>query len=229
VIEHAIQPAADLFQRGGPVMWPLLALSVVAGAAILERAWFWARLHRPGRAARNDRLAELLHTADANAVEAATANDHSLYAHAARELARLASARPASPALAVELVERHRPAFQRFNATLTAVITAAPYLGILGTVIGIIDAFDLLGDADNADLPGVAAGIAQALITTAFGLIVALVALFPTMVFRAQADRCLGTLERLAAAAQGAHAAAPPPPKTAENDQKPAQTPPERA
>lgn len=198
------QPAIDLFVRGGPVMWPLLALSVVAGAAILERTAFWLRLHRPGRRARNDRLAELLRSGDRAGIQAATASDHSLYAHAARELARLRPTQTAAPAIGVELVERHRPAFERFGVTLATVVAAAPYLGILGTVIGIIDAFDLLGSGDAGDITRVAAGIAQALITTAAGLIVALCTLFPMMVFRAQGDRCLGALERLAAAALSA-------------------------
>lgn len=207
--------AIELFNRGGPVMWPLLALSVIAGAAIIERSAFWLRLHRPGRRTRNERLAQLLRRHDAAAVEAATAGDNSLYAHAARELAqrqRETASRPAHApgdggAIGVELVEAFRPDFERFHATLTTVITAAPYLGILGTVLGIIDAFDLLGEGQAGDITQVAAGIAQALITTAAGLVIALAALFPTMVFRAQAERCLGSLERLAASALSA----PPP------------------
>lgn len=199
-----VERIVALFERGGPVMWPLLGLSVVSGAAILERCWFWLRLHRPGRGIRNDRLAELLREGDVAGVEAATRGDGSIYAAAARELARLRPRGAASAAVGVEIVERYRPSFERFDTTLMTVVSAAPYLGILGTVLGIIRAFDLLGAGDVADVTGVAGGIAQALITTAAGLIVALVTLFPMMVFRAQGERCLGALERLSASALSA-------------------------
>jgi biopolymer transport protein ExbB len=196
-----VSEAISIFQRGGPVMWPLLGLSVVSVALSLERALYWLRLHAPGRRERNERFIALLRRRDLRRVESAAAGDRSLYAAAARELAEEPLAHGAGGTQAIELVERYRPGFERFSAVMTTIITASPLLGILGTVLGIIDAFDLLGAGRVDDVTAVAAGIAQALITTAFGLIIALVTLFPAMLFRAQADRCLGTLERFAAAA----------------------------
>ena len=86
--------------------------------------------------------------------------------------------------------------------------TAAPMLGILGTVTGIIRSFAAVGAqaAGGAGAEGptdptlVADGIAQALYTTAFGLLIAIVTLFPYVIFRARIDRALGRLELLAAA-----------------------------
>lgn len=67
---------------------------------------------------------------------------------------------------------------------------------------GIIRSFQLLGgSAQVTDINAVAGGIAEALITTAAGLVVALITLFPYMVFRAQSDRCLGNIELLVASA----------------------------
>jgi biopolymer transport protein ExbB len=87
--------------------------------------------------------------------------------------------------------------------TLSTIITAAPLLGILGTVIGIIRSFNLLGVEDvMTDPRAVSVGIAQALITTALGLVVALVTLFPYMIFRAQSERAVGRLESVIASAQ---------------------------
>ncbi len=196
-MQQLLREAVDIFERGGPIMWPLLVLSVVGVALSAERALFWLRLHHPGRRRRNDRLAVLLREGDVLAIRASA--KQSLYDLAARDLAD----RRAGPTAGVELVERFRPSFERFHASLATIIAAAPLLGILGTVLGIIESFELLGSSEAVgDVAGVAAGIAEALITTAFGLIVALLTLFPHMLFRAQADRCLGTLERLAAAAQ---------------------------
>ena len=91
---------------------------------------------------------------------------------------------------------------------LSTVITAAPMLGILGTVLGIIQSFELLGGENIlTDPKQVSAGIAEALITTASGLSVALLTLFPFMAFKAQSDRALGRMEALSAAAPQGRAA----------------------
>ncbi|MCP4833610.1 MAG: MotA/TolQ/ExbB proton channel family protein, partial [Phycisphaera sp.] len=100
------------------------------------------------------------------------------------------------------LSEEIRPRFERGLLLLSTIVTAAPMLGILGTVIGIIRSFELLGgDATITDPNQVSGGIAEALITTAAGLVVALLALFPYMLFRGRQERALGRLESLATAA----------------------------
>ena len=90
--------------------------------------------------------------------------------------------------------------------SLSTIITAAPLLGILGTVIGIIRSFRLLvggpGEGGLTDPSAVSMGIAEALLTTALGLVVALITLFPYMIFKAQAERALGRVESIIAAAQ---------------------------
>lgn len=202
-VPDAIQQLTGVFSRGGWVMWPLLVLSIVSVAVSLERAAFWLRLHSSGHRARMQRLSELLRGGDREALKAAAAKDRSLYGEVASDLA---SRRWVADAATIEFTERYRPDFDRFTAVLATIVTAAPLLGILGTVLGIIRSFELLGAGEAiGDISGVAAGIAEALITTAFGLMVALVSLFPWMVFRAQADRCIGQIERLVAASITGH------------------------
>ncbi len=102
-------------------------------------------------------------------------------------------------AVLIGRIEAMRPTIERFAPALGAIIAAAPLLGILGTVTGIIRSFDLLGDAAAVSDPSVVAGgIAEALYTTAFGLTIALVTLFPHVVFKSCAERVLGRLEILA-------------------------------
>lgn len=193
-----LQEAIDIFQRGGPVMWPLLALSLVSIALSIERAWFWLRVHGRRSARWLDDAAAALRAGDQAAAGKLARSPRLIYTTVVSSLAK----RPATDASGVELAEAARPLIERFAATQSVIITAAPLLGILGTVLGIIDSFEVLSSADAVrDVNAVAAGIAEALITTAFGLIVALVTLFPHALYRAHANRCLGTIERLAAAA----------------------------
>lgn len=198
-----LQTAREIFAAGGWVMWPLLALSVISVAVICERLIFWMMVDRPGRIRWLADLADELRRGDVAAARSALAADGSPYARVVRTLLRRGVSEPA----AMEAIEQHRGPLERFSALLSTVITAAPLLGILGTVTGIIQSFRLLGAAsDPSGLPVsdpalVATGIAEALVTTAFGLIVAMVVLFPYVLFRAWADRALGRLESLAAAA----------------------------
>lgn len=185
-------------------MWPLLGLSVVSVSLILERALYWWRTN--GRAGRSEvaRLADALRRGDRPAVQAIAAARGSTYGTFAEAL----SAHGYSDAIAIEAIEARRPEIDRFMVILSTVITAAPMLGILGTVLGIIQSFELLGGENIlTDPKQVSAGIAEALITTASGLSVALLTLFPFMAFKAQSDRALGRMEALsAAAAQGSAA-----------------------
>lgn len=185
-------------------MWPLLALSVLSVALTIERILFWAVTHRPGRAAWLERLGERLRAGDWSAAQAITAKDGSVYGRVTSKLL----ARSPSDAALIELIELERPRIERFGLGLSTIITAAPLIGILGTVLGIIESFQLLGAAGGepiSDPTQVAGGIAKALVTTAFGLIVSAFTLFPYAMARASASRCVGRLESLGAAAiQGA-------------------------
>lgn len=177
-------------------MIPLLGLSVISVALILERCWFWIRTNRPRSLRRVGRMIDLLGSGDARA-EGLIAGDGTIYGSVARSLTR----KTPSQSAALAAVESVRPRLERWMVTLSTIITAAPLLGILGTVLGIIQSFNLLGqDQTLAEPSQVSAGIAEALLTTAAGLVVALVTLFPYMVFKGQVDRTLGRLESLIAA-----------------------------
>lgn len=190
---------SHLFIQGGLTMYPIALLSVVSVAISFERTVFWARQHGPGRGMWLARMLDLLRSGDEAGARAMIGKDGSVYARAAEALLSKDSAhRPG----VLEVVEGARQSAERFSAALSTIITAAPLLGILGTVLGIIRSFDLLGTGEQVtDITEVAGGIAEALITTAAGLIVALVTLFPSMAFRAAAHRCLGAVEAMAEAA----------------------------
>lgn len=199
VMAQLVDTLNQLLERGGVVMIPLLALSVISLALILERAWFWIGQHRRASLRRLTRTTDALRQGEPERARRQVEGHRGIYDQVTRHLL----AHRGSEASAVEIVETLRPRFERFMVSLSTIISAAPVLGILGTVIGIIRSFELLGDERTLTDPSlVSAGIAEALLTTAIGLVILLMTLFPYMIFRGQVDRMLGRLETLAAAAR---------------------------
>ncbi len=191
---------ALLIERGGFVMLPLLFMSVVSLTLIVERACFWYTVHRPRPLRRLQQVKDALRKGDLDLARKIAASDRSPYGHVSQLLIN----EGATDAVAVEAMEAQRPKFDRFMVSLSTIITAAPLMGILGTVVGIIRSFRILGggEGDLTDPSVVSLGIAEALLTTALGLVVALITLFPYMVFRGQVERAIGRVESLVAAAQ---------------------------
>ena len=204
-------PFASLMYRGGWTMWPLLGLSILSVTLSLERAWFFITTNSPTRLRRVDRLGTLLRSRHLAEARELLRHDRSVYGRAARRLVREREDDPSPPATdadAVAAIESQRGRLERFLPTLSTIITAAPMLGILGTVLGIISAFEVLallsGQSAPLDQAQLSRGIAEALISTAAGLTVAMITLFPYNAYRAQVDRTLSRMESLAAAALSA-------------------------
>ncbi len=191
----------QLLERGGWVMYPLIALSIISLTLIFERLWFWWRTNNPQATARLSKIANLLRTGNADAAREMVSGDTSVYGRLIDSMLE----QGAGEAAVTEAVEIQRPRLERFMPTLNTVITAAPLLGILGTVTGIIGSLNVMSDEGMVTDPTQLAGpIAEALLTTVAGLGVALVVLFPYNAFQAQIDRTLGRIEGLVAAHRSA-------------------------
>ncbi len=204
MLEAIYQSLGELIDRGGWVMWPLLVLSMVSVAMIFERCWFWIATNGPWHTDKLRQIARHLREGNEPAARALVESSRSVYGRLIEALLT----EGASDAVATEAVERQRPRMDRFMPTLGTIITAAPMLGILGTVTGIIGAFNLMGDTSLASDPDkIGAEIGEALLTTVAGLVVALIVLFPYNAFRAQIERTLGRMESLIAAARRTEAA----------------------
>ncbi len=185
----------EYFKAGGPVMWPLLAVSLISLTIIIERLIFWVRL---GFYRKRDRVIQFL--------DFVGQDDLGEAAHLAQ-----GSRDPVLKTLHCGLVHRNWSLSQamaqqgmeevtqmkRYLTTLDTIITAAPLLGILGTVTGIVKAFQVLGGG-LPDPKAVTGGIAEALITTVFGLIIALYTLFPYNIFGAKVNQTREEIEKYA-------------------------------
>lgn len=195
-MEGAFSLIAKLMYRGGPVMWPIALCSVIVVLIVLRKALQWGFHLLAIRAGQTGWAATL---------EALRAGDR---AEAARRAS--ASASPYAHILADALVQETRPLAEALEwaarravrrlarglGVLDTIVTLAPMLGILGTVTGIIASFDLMGTMGVDDPTGVAGGIAEALITTAAGLVVSIGALIPLNAGRVAHAALVRDLER---------------------------------
>lgn len=164
----------EIFQKGGPVMWPLLLCSIIALAVALERAWFLYRarmntrefLERIDGALTNNQLDEANRLCEEYRGPLASIFQTALRKHR-RSREEIEKAIESSAGVEVAKMER--------NLVILATMgKMAPLLGFYGTVTGMITAFESIAKAGMGDPGVVAGGIAEALITTAAGLTIAI-------------------------------------------------------
>jgi biopolymer transport protein ExbB len=191
-----MQSLWQIFQSGGPVMWPLLICSTITLTVALERLFFWIGLERKRNRPLMDEVLEIARYGDWEAVKNKTAGcrDHVIRMLAVGILHREFSLSKAMEAEAEVTLKRMR----KYMTVLDTMITVAPLLGIFGTVLGIIASFQLLGASGIEDPKAVTAGIAQALITTATGLGIAILAVFPYNYFNTRIESAAHVMEKYA-------------------------------
>ena len=177
------------FLKGGPMMWPLLLCSVVATIVIIDRLLSYFRLpsEEEAEAKLNEVESILKEQGESGAVEYFQQNSGVLNYVFAALLKRYDSLvlenRTDIEDVRQELITVTEEAglsyLGRLLNALGTIGVLSPLMGLLGTIVGMIAAFDAIAQAGAGDPAAVAAGISQALITTASGLIVAI----PTIVF----------------------------------------------
>jgi biopolymer transport protein ExbB/TolQ len=157
------------------VLYLLLGLSVMSITAMLER-WLFFRRHRDDTAALRARLAGALREGDLGAAEKVLAASPSIEARVVREALRFSDggAEAVADAVDSELCAAKKD-LERGMSLLGTLGNNAPFIGLFGTVLGVIEAFHQLGaGANKAAMGNVMGGIAEALVATGVGLFVAL-------------------------------------------------------
>jgi biopolymer transport protein ExbB len=186
----------DFFTHGGPVMYPLLACSIISLTVIIERAIFWTREDIRRNPSLVDEVLVFCQDGDWEAVKEKTrrSKDYIIKILVIGILHRNFSLTKAMETAAADEMKR----MHSFLGILDTMITVAPLMGIFGTVIGIITSFELLGAGGIENPQAVTAGIAQALITTASGLGIAILSVFPYNYFNARVENAGLAIEKYA-------------------------------
>ncbi len=183
----------EFFVKGGPLMYPLLACSLISLTVIIERTFFWIREDMRTDRRLVEEVLELCRKGDWEGIRIKVAGslDHVIRIMVSGILHREFSMTKAMESAAAEEISRMR----RYLGVLDTMITVAPLLGILGTVIGIITSFEMLGSTGIDHPEAVTGGIAQALITTAAGLAIAILSVLPFNYFNSRVENAASNIE----------------------------------
>ncbi|MBE9000621.1 MULTISPECIES: MotA/TolQ/ExbB proton channel family protein [unclassified Nostoc] len=189
---------SNLFTAGGVVMWPLLAFSLLGVALIIERIIFWVRINNR----QNKVVREVLQLYRLDNVVSAL---DKLQKNADLPIARIFLAAleleeptPEEFRLALESeAQAEIPLLKRSQNIFETIIGLAPLLGLLGTVLGLINSFASLniGDVGGTKTTGVTSGISEALVSTASGLVVAIFTLLFANTFRGLYQRQIAWIQ----------------------------------
>jgi biopolymer transport protein ExbB len=177
-------------------MWPLLGFSILAIALIIERSLFWYRINRRQRPV----MQEILRTYRQAPVDVFNKLRNNVNLPTARiflEALEIDGASPKQFHLALaSAMQAELPHLRRFSTVFSTIISVAPLLGLLGTILGLIQSFAALKLGDiNTNTGAVTGGISEAMVSTAAGLVVAIGTLLFANLFRGFYRRQLALIQ----------------------------------
>lgn len=174
---NGLMNAFELIQRGGLVMYPLLLCSVLAVAVMIERGYALRRAEADSEALMA-KVRNRLMEGDLNgALDAAKAAPGPVARTLEGGLNASHLSLPAIERRMEEIALAETPELHKRLAWLDTIITISPLLGLLGTVIGMVSSFRIIGSTGASHPTAITAGVAEALIATATGLTIAIVTL----------------------------------------------------
>jgi len=188
--------AMELFKHGGPIMWPILITSFILITVAIERVIF---IFRENGRRQPEVVEKMLEKVEANDVNGALELGKKSEDYVARILVYAISHK--SHSLGNSFTRAANQEMQRFGLglpTLDTCITAAPLLGLLGTVTGMMGTFAALnsGSGDIGSSTGaITGGVAEALIATMCGLAIAIAGLLPFNYLNARLDEARHEIE----------------------------------
>jgi biopolymer transport protein ExbB len=185
------------FVRGGPIMYPILACSIIGLAVFLERLAFLRRKYLlPDRFVRG--VTRAWQRGEFEVAWRLCQQEDVPLARILRAGLLKVKGGPQEVERAIEVTGSHESAVLEANLRfLGAISNIAPMLGFLGTVTGLITAFNVIAVQGTGDPKLMADGVSEALITTEFGLFVGIPALGAYHYLRGKVDRLLHEMEAI--------------------------------
>ncbi|MDY6903550.1 MAG: MotA/TolQ/ExbB proton channel family protein [Thermodesulfobacteriota bacterium] len=163
----------DYLRTGGVAMIPLAVVSLIMWLLIIDRMLFFRRLYRKNM----DAPTAWVHVRD-NRVPDPCQYRGAVSLLVARFLDRRSKAQTLDRFILDEIVFTMNRSLNDHLAVIGVLAAAAPLLGLLGTVMGMIDTFDILSVFGTGNAKGMAGGISEALVTTQTGLVIAIPGLY---------------------------------------------------
>lgn len=180
-------------QQGGIFMLPLLVLSLLSMAVGLERTLYFANLHWGGESFRQRLSALLREGKEAEALQWLSGKRGAVTGTALAAVKRWSRGRTSVENAMVAQSHRDQAALNRFLVILETTVTASPLIGLLGTITGMMGVFRAvsakMAENPQADTSGILAGIGEALVATAAGIMIAVISLFIHNFFQRLAER----------------------------------------
>jgi len=205
-VEGTNMSLLEMIQQGWIACYPLIALSIVSLTVIGERLWALRRMLGQTADLTRALYADVMRGDMGAAIERAEAARTTSAGRVFVDLMRQSGALPVEELDQVS-AERRFEEMERLKGSLWVlgtVASSAPFIGLFGTVVGIVKAFHHMAVLGSGGFTVVAGGISEALIATALGLVVAIVALifynyFQTRLERIEAALTIGAARLLEA------------------------------
>jgi biopolymer transport protein ExbB len=176
--------------KGGPVMAPLLVCSIIALAVVIEQFLFWRRISS------RQAVEEMLDLVERGEIVKASSIGNQADTPLGRVLTSGLAHRNPSITKALEVAaQKEVPVLKQRLTILDTIITLAPLLGLLGTVTGMIGSFGIMSQSGIGQPHAITGGVAEALIATATGLLIAILTLVPYNYFTSRAEREMEEIE----------------------------------
>jgi biopolymer transport protein ExbB len=180
----------SIFFTGGWVMWPLLILSVLSWAVVLERTYVFLTL-RPRLRRLAQSIMQSLRSGDLATAKQICHRENPELAQIFLSTIDRKRSREATERITDRNKARLAGHLKKNLWILGTIGSASPFIGLLGTVVGIIRSFTAMAEKGTGGFAVVSAGISEALIATAAGLVVAIIALMAYNVFTTAANQTL--------------------------------------
>ncbi len=192
----------EFMQKGGPIMWPILFCSIVAVMIVIERIWYLRKIHvdvrkllaEIARSVKRNRILDAIDLCEKTPGPVAAIIKEGLLKHDRPRL-EIREAVEDAAVHQVPLLERNVP-------LLATIAHISPLLGLLGTVTGMVKAFQVIQEKSSAVSPinpgDLAGGIWEALLTTVFGLCVAIPVFVAYNYLTSRIDRFVLDMEKSA-------------------------------